>query len=383
MSDPEVLANRHPEGPDFPRRGLAERATAVALLAILGVGAWQAISAIATPQAHRRLTATLNVEALLGGRTAAAVNHVMAHDLPMDGVLRAAGGVLRWVVFGSGGPQVWPGCAGWLYLTEELRPWPGGETAMARRAALLAGVSQRLADQGIALRVVVVPDKSRMLPGLRCGAPYSAQAEARLAGFGAALSNAGVAQVDIAPALAEAAAWYRTDTHWNQYGARHAAGAIAAAMPEDLARGVQFRTLSASVETNGPGDLLRLMSLDRVPDALRPRPDRVWIETTVAEQAVESDSILDETPVPEVVLVGSSFSVNANFHGALQEALRAPVGNLAKAGGGFAGAVRDYLGSPAWRETPPQLVIWEFPERVLMQPLNVDDAALAAWLNRR
>jgi alginate O-acetyltransferase complex protein AlgJ len=382
MPSPDIVANRQPEGPDFPRRPLAERATGVAMLAVLAFGAWQAVGAIGSAPAQRRLADVMSLDAFLAGRTAAAVNHVMAQDLPVDGLLRAAGGVLRWTVFGSGGPQVAPGCDGWLFLTEELRPWPEGDAALAARAELVAGLAARLAAQGIALRVAVVPDKARMLPAQRCGLRYSAQAARRLGTFAGLLAAAGIAQADLAAALASGAEghFYRTDTHWNQAGARRAAAAIAALMPEGLARDTAFRTLAAPGETDGPGDLLRLMSLERVPDAWRPRADRERVETTAAEDAPEADSILDEAPVPEVVLIGSSFSVNANFHGALQQAMSAPVGNLAKAGGGFAGAARDYFGSPAWRETPPRLVIWEFPERVLSQPLNADDRALAAWL---
>jgi alginate O-acetyltransferase complex protein AlgJ len=228
----------------------------------------------------------------------------------------------------------------------------------------------------------VVPDKARMVPAMRCGVPYAAQAEARLPAFLAALAAQGIAAVDFASVLgAEGAAlFYRTDTHWNQEGARRAAAALAAALPAEVAREAEFRTEAALDETNGPGDLLRLMSLDRVPDRLRPRPDRQRVEITSATETAEAESILDETPVPEIVLIGSSFSVNANFHGALQQAARAPVANLALAGGGFARAAAEYFASPAWRETPPKVVLWEMPERVLVQPLGSDERALQSWL---
>ncbi len=74
--------------------------------------------------------------------------------------------------------------------------------------------------------------------------------------------------------------------------------------------------------------------------------------------------------MPEVALIGSSFSVNANFHGRLQEALQAPVGQFAESGGAFWGSARDYFRSEAFRETPPKLVVWEIPERVINQPIG-------------
>ena len=382
MTSPDVLARRDPDGADFPGRRLMERLFGFATLGILALGFAQGVAAIATPQAQRRLAEVLGLDAFLAGRTAAAVNHVMAHDLPADPLLRAAGGVLRWKIFGAGSAQVLPGCDDWLFLAEEIRPWPGAEAAMAERAGLVGAVAQRLAREGIALRVAVVPDKARMVAAQRCGVPYAAQAAARLPAFLAALAAQRIETVDIAAAFGTegAALYYRTDTHWNQEGARRAAAAIAAALPRDLPREGEFRTETAPAETDGPGDLLRLMSLDHVPDWLRPRPDRQRVETTSPTEAADAGSILDDAPVPPVVLIGSSFSVNANFHGALQQAAGLKVTNLALAGGGFARAAAAYVTSPAWRETPPRLVVWEMPERVLGQPIGADEAALRAWL---
>ena len=98
---------------DVARAGGRRAAAAQGLFALawLGFGLWQGVAALRAPAAQARLAPTLNHEALLAGRTAAAMNHVMAHDLPVDAALRGAGGVLRWAL-GSGGPQVRVGCAG-------------------------------------------------------------------------------------------------------------------------------------------------------------------------------------------------------------------------------------------------------------------------------
>ena len=108
------------------------RLQALAAIALLLWGLGQGIAALADPASRQRLAETLTWEAFLAGRTAGAINHVMAHALPADPWLRAAGGLLRWGLFRSGGPQVAVGCDGWLFLTEELRPWPGAQAAMAR-----------------------------------------------------------------------------------------------------------------------------------------------------------------------------------------------------------------------------------------------------------
>ena len=103
-----------------------------AMVAILAVGFGLGVATLAKPGPQRRLAETMSLGAFLGGQTAGAVNHAMAHDLPIGDLLSEAGGILRWRVFASGGPQVTVGCNDWLYLTEELRPWPSGTPASTR-----------------------------------------------------------------------------------------------------------------------------------------------------------------------------------------------------------------------------------------------------------
>ena len=354
-----------------------------AMIVILAVGAGLGVATLTAPGPQRRLADTVTLEAFLGGRTAGAVNYAMAHDLPIGDGLSAAGGVLRWRVFGSGGPQVTVGCKGWLYLTEELRPWPNSDTAMKARADALHQIAKDLTDQGIALQVVLVPDKARVENAYACGVPYSAQSQGRYASFAKLLS--GLPVVDLLAAFqgVRNPLYYRTDTHWNQDGAAIAAAATAAATDAPVGRDRPFNT-EFGPEADRAGDLLRLMSLDHVPDLalpLRPLPDRERPATTKeTNPPADTGGLLDDAPVPEIALVGSSYSVNANFHGALEQSLSAPVGQFAQAGGAFWGSARDYFRSPAFKETPPKLVIWEIPERVVNQPIGEEEAAfLRNW----
>ena len=363
------------------------RAQGLAVIAVLAVGFGAAVATLASPGPRLRLANAMTWQAIFGGGTAAEVNRAMAHDLPFGGALAAAGGVLRWRLFGSGGPQVTVGCGGWLFLTEELRPWPGAEAAMAARAGALHRVAAGLAANGIALQVLLVPDKARVVRQTGCGVPYSAQSQARYAVFAGLLG--GLNWVDLRTAYAgnHDPLYYRTDTHWNQDGAATAAAAIAAATATatgaPIGRDRPFQT-GYGPPADRAGDLLRLMGLDQVPDLaipLRPLPDRERPATTTeADPPADAGGLLDDAPAPEVALVGSSFSVNANFSGALEQALAAPVGQFAQEGGGFWRSARDYFRSQAFRETPPKLVIWEIPERVVGQPIGPEEAAfLQNW----
>jgi alginate O-acetyltransferase complex protein AlgJ len=354
-----------------------------AMIAILAIGFGLGVATLASPGPHRRLLEALTPKAFFGGQTAAAVNYAMAHDLPIGDALSTAGGILRWRLFDSGGPQVTVGCGDWLFLTEELRPWPGSQAAMQARADAVHTVAAGLAAKGIALQVVLVPDKRRVEAEGACGVPYSEQSRGRYAAFNAMLI--GLPVVDLLQTFTgiRTPVYYRTDTHWNQDGAAIAAAATAAATEAPIGRDRPFHT-EFGPQAKRPGDLLRLMSLDHVPDLalpLRPLPDiESPATTTETNPPADTGGLLDDAPVPEIVLIGSSYSVNANFLGALEEALSAPVGQFAQAGGAFWGSARDYFRSPAFRETPPKLVIWEIPERVVNQPITDEEAAfLRNW----
>ena len=104
------------------------------MIVTLALGFSLAVAALASSSAQNRLAGASGWRALLDGRTAAVIGHATAHDLPIDGFLRAAGGVWRWVLFRSGGPQVWVGKHDWLYLTEELRPRNDAIAVMQRKA---------------------------------------------------------------------------------------------------------------------------------------------------------------------------------------------------------------------------------------------------------
>ncbi len=357
------------------------------MVVVLAAGLGLGVAAIMSEQAQRQLATALDIKSILSGRAASVVNTAMAHNLPVDGLFRGAGGLLRWRLFKSGGPQVWAGRRDWLYLMEELRPWPDAAKVMKTRAATVGRIAQALKARNIDLVVAIVPDKARIVTDDMNG-PRAAQTQPRYAEFMADIAGQGIKTVDLAaPMLADPRRerlFWRTDTHWSQEGAALAAQAVASAVTTKIDRTTKFKTTAEAAETDGPGDLLRLISLDKVPDNLpiqiRPPIDRQHKETTKAAEAdtASGGGLLDDGPVIQVALIGSSFSVNANFAGRLQEDLGAPITNFAEAGGGFAGAAQKYFNGLAYKQTPPKLVIWEIPERLVVQPFTPDDKALEA-----
>jgi alginate O-acetyltransferase complex protein AlgJ len=115
-----------------------------------------------------------------------------------------------------------------------------------------------------------------------------------------------------------------------------------------------------------------MMSLGDMPNALRPDPDVEAPQTTLKRSAPSNVGLLGDASMP-VTLVGTSYSLRANFHGHLQEALKADVLNVAKDGGGFLQSMKDYVQDESFKTAKPQLIVWEVPERVFSAPLSDDE----------
>ncbi|KUM41869.1 hypothetical protein AR540_06495 [Pseudomonas sp. EpS/L25] len=81
-----------------------------------------------------------------------------------------------------------------------------------------------------------------------------------------------------------------------------------------------------------------------------------------------SDDLFGDGDLPNVALIGTSFSRNSNFLPFLEQALGASVGRFAKDGGHFAGAARDYFPSP--RFDKPRHSYWsgKFPSAIYNPP---------------
>jgi alginate O-acetyltransferase complex protein AlgJ len=320
------------------------------------------------------LPAAVSLDAALHGE----VTHKIAKQLSAAPLAQQAANLERgasWLLLGDTGTRVRQGCPGWLFLADELKINRHAQANADRKAQTVIDLQRRLAKRGIALLVAVVPDKSRIAASQRCALQRPAPLQDRVTVWTARLQAAGINALDLTPSLQPlgADAFLRTDTHWSESGANAAARAIALRVQ---AAGIQatphttFDVHSAPMAPR-PGDLVRLAGIDWLPLSLQPAPESV-AATEIREQTKTAqgksdnlDDLFGDDNLPNVALIGTSFSRNSSFAGFLQRALGAPVGNFAKDGGEFSGAANAYFASPAFSQTPPRLVIWEIPERDL------------------
>jgi alginate O-acetyltransferase complex protein AlgJ len=326
--------------------------------------------------------------ALLGGEsTQRFTTNLNTHFLlskPFSRIERA----VNWGLAGDAGPSVRTGCANWFFLSEELDSFADAAQSAQARAQITSAMSRKLQASGIHLMVALVPDKSRIEQAQLCGLHRPAAFVSRLDNWQAQLRQAGVDVLSLEPTLQAlpGARYYQTDSHWNEQGAYASAAAIVAhlinnkrlpapATPPSAAA-LQRQTIAR------PGDLLRVSNLDGVPAWMRPATEQAQLTTIAAPSAPAStapaqDDLFDDAGLPPLAVVGTSFSRTSNFVPFLSHQLSAPVANLAKDGGNFEGAALAYFNSKTFTQSPPKVVLWEVPERMLQKPLT---SAERKWL---
>lgn len=331
----------------------------------------------------------------LAGKTTQQMADSLA-DTPLPQAAAKLERGLSWMAIDDLGPRVRQGCPHWLFLGDELTVYRNAEANAAARAAEVLQVQARLASQGIALLVAIVPDKTRIVARRLCGLRRPAVFDQRVETWTAA--TPGVNILSLADAMQDPNASYflRTDTHWNEHGAAVAAKAIVQRLHEPGGFTLPLPSLQMRTEISAPvrrpGDLVRLAGIDWLPDGLQPPADTVrptrFIEApaapitgtvgavdTAAAAAKAEDDLFGDTGLPSIAVIGTSFSRNANFIPFLEATLGMRVGNFARDGGEFAGAANAYFSSASFKETPPKLVIWEIPERSLQRPLGGEPTA--------
>ncbi|CAM3312848.1 cell division protein FtsQ [Pseudomonas floridensis] len=351
-------------------------AAGVTLAVFMGAGLLASVLLLASGKVEL-LPKNLTLDGALHGE----VTHALAQQLSATFLARQAADLERgasWLLFHDTGPRVREGCPGWLFLADEFKLNRNAQANAQRKAQAVIDVQRNLAGRGIQLLVAVVPDKSRIAATRLCTLYRPGVLQTRITDWTRNLQAAGVDALDLSASLQplHALAYLRTDTHWSESGANVAARAVALSVRQigvEATPRKQFETAIAPAAVR-PGDLVRLAGLDWLPQSLQPPAESV-AATQISEQASEAaasgdnlDDLFGDSNLPNVALIGTSFSRNSGFVGFLQRALGAPIGNFAKDGGEFSGAANAYFDNPAFRQTPPRLLIWEIPERDLQTP---------------
>ena len=298
---------------------------------------------------------------------------------------------INYSVFEEGRLGVVVGRQDWLFSDEEFYPAKPGQHLVARNLDRVTRDSQYLRARGIPLVVLVVPAKARIYSEKLADTQPEAVMTSLYDRFLFALASENVAAPDLAPAMEQAQrdgqrVFLRTDTHWTPAGAdlfaRHAAAYIRDRFRQQ-SWGEQTFVTSVEEPVTHRGDLLTYIPVAPAFTEFGPKPDRLKPRTTdvAAKHSADAGALFGTTGA-QTVLVGTSYSANRlwNFPGALRQHLGRDLINVAEEGQGPIQPMTAYLQSSDFRDHPPKLVIWEFPERYLVQPLESEQAL--AWFRQ-
>jgi len=304
-------------------------------------------------------TTTLND--LTDGRFAQKIDKAIFGAVPRSTALDGLVSGLEYRVLGDAGPQVRAGCGDWLYIMEELRAERHDRDNLALRAELLRRLVRMIKLSGARLIIVPIPDKADQVEDKLCGIRATqARLRDRFWNELAHIEDADV--VDLRDHWPKPGYW-KTDTHWDQTGARFAADQIAQTVARKLGPGQDAVKLVEGPLRQRTGDLARLSGLTDAPGSLTPTLEQ---EREVKVDISRPGGLLDDTPEPQIILAGSSFSLNSGFLEYLEASLSREVAQVSQPGGGFAGALLETLDKRASSLENVKAVIWEWPMRSLV-----------------
>lgn len=344
------------------------------LALLLGLGLWS-LGGLGSFQRSAQMTA-------LDGKLAKAAETHYDEQFPLKRIGTNLWAALDFKLFNEGRPGVVLGREHWLFSDEEFKPVANSDQFEQENLALIRGVRDTLQQRGVQLVLAIVPAKARLYPEY-LGEQTPASLHTDLYNeFHAQARQAGVFAPDLLAPLQEAKArgqvFLRTDTHWTPLGAEVVAQHLAAAVARQTLLNGEPQQFVTEQRQSAPykGDLTNFLPLDPLFSNLLPPPDTLQKRSTRPAQAEgeNGNALFADNEIP-VALIGTSYSANPNwnFLGALQQALRSDVVNYAEDGHGPLLPMLKYLQTDAFKNSAPQVLIWEFPERYL--PMKNDLSA--------
>lgn len=279
---------------------------------------------------------------------------------------------LRFDLFQEAHPAVLVGQDGWLFLAEDLRTELRGTGQTRAHLQEIQTVRDQLRAADTRLVVVLVPAKATTYEDHLGHYVLPRSVKTRYGSSWQGISDLGIPVVNLPPVFARARSagdvFLRTDLHWTPHGAAQAAQATAR-LVRDTFPDLAFPTTRFASRTLPPrpfeGNLVRYLPNSRGRRGLTVGPEP-FVGAITTSAATSSTGLLGEASVP-VALVGTSFSADPqwNFAGFLKEALQTQVLNAGVPGKSPFEAMTRYLQSSEFETQPPQLLVWEIPERYL------------------
>lgn len=314
----------------------------------------------------------------IAGDQAVAFEEHYDDQLPIKNIGVNVWAAIEYALFKEGRSGVVIGQDGWLFSAEELKAYSAEQNHTDENLSIIKAVSDQLKEQDITLVMAVIPSKVRIYPEYLGDHQPSESAMQRYSTFTQWLQTEDIQWTGFKEPMLQSKQqqplYLRTDTHWTPAGAKLAAAqlkdAIVSIDAELLNTKAQFSTTVLPQQLH-EGDLMSFIPFRDYFSWMGPQPETIEPQTTQLisdEGGDDADALLfAEEPSFDIALVGTSYSANKlwNFPGAIEQQLEQEILNYAEEGKGPFEPMITYLSSEDFAETPPRLIIWEFPERYL------------------
>lgn len=273
---------------------------------------------------------------------------------------------VQYFFFLEGADGVVVGRNQWLFSNEEFDIPANAEENLETNLATISSIDSHLKNLNIALVVVPIPAKARILEN-QLANRWSLTRENTYSRMIEGLNKTDVHVVDSYSAmyLSSENLFFRSDTHWTPAGAKIVAQATAdyCGLKTDLVLSVTDYSTEVLESSELEGDLMSYIPL--APWFSQWGPS---IEYFDLQQTYESSSSLFSAREVNTVLVGTSYSADErwNFPGFLKQALGRDLVNYSARGLGPYRPMYDLL-MDADALSGVDLIVWEIPERYLMR----------------
>ncbi len=281
---------------------------------------------------------------------------------------------VSYALFQTGDKKIILGNEDWIYFREEVAQQPDEAKETAHKLRQIAQVRDYLAQKNIALIVALLPSKARVYPEYLRGGKLPEYKQAVYKQVRAELLKEGILTPDLLRYFMQhrkdTLMFLKTDTHWSPQGATLVANELAAQVATHCT-GVAWNIAPYKTYLKTPkpydGDLLKFMPTGFLRSLIGPEGETITPEVTHLEEGAAPVGDLFGDQQIGITLVGTSFSFmqHLNFEGALKAAFSTDVLNLATEGQGPMKPMAEYLKNTDLSVNPPQLIIWEIPERFM------------------
>lgn len=235
---------------------------------------------------------------------------------------------------------------------------------------LIKETSDALAKRNIKLEVLLLPDKTLFYQDkLPDGKSLSPAVKGRYQTILGKLRQANIPAIDDEAVLSKVKqggqeVFYRSDQHWTQPAADATAVALAAQIKQEVKLGGKPGTgmpLGSEFNERRYGDLAELFL---TPDQRK----QTGRDTFTVRRQADNQGLLDDAPAPVHVTGHSMVQPYFGFPQKLSNELDRPVSVNWKPGNvGQWVMLLEYLESPAFKQNPPQVLVWQMFEPTYQQ----------------